>query len=206
MKQALVVGLMAILASTVCVANQAAIDLKHQLQGCTTMRANFKQVIKDHHNHPLQYSSGNMMLKRPGLFRWYTHQPNRQLLVVQGDKLWVYDIDLEQLTINRLDWYSVPAMLLTNLVPDLEKSYTISEKVGKDNHDYWFTLTPKFDQDNFIWIKLLFNESKLLQMNFKDKMGQTFIINFSHIVLNKPLRHSLFQIKPPLGVDVIDNS
>lgn len=183
-------------------------ELTKHLNGFTSMKANFKQTIVNDKNKPVQNSSGSMVLKRPGLFRWYTHQPNRQILVVKSDKLWIYDLDLEQLTINRLNLQqdSAPAVLLSDTSDNFAKIYTISSKPGKAKNSVWFTLVPKSEQDNFVWMKLLFNDSKLLAMQFKDKMEQTSKIKFSNIILDKKIQEKVFTIKPPKDVDVIDNT
>ena len=183
-------------------------DLEQQLKGFTTMKANFKQVMLNEKGKPMQNSSGSMVLKRPGFFRWYTHQPNRQILVVKKDKLYIYDIDLEQLTINEMNMQqdSAPAVLLSDSTSNLDDVYTITQKPGKAKESTWYILNPKAEQENFVWMKLLFKKSRLLNMDFKDKMGQVTKIKFSNIVLNKPIKEKIFEIKPPKNVDVIDNT
>ena len=113
------------LSSATIAATDAVTQLMKHLDSFTSMKANFKQVIVDENNKPVQNSSGSMVLKRPGLFRWYTHQPNRQILVVKDNLLYIYDIDLEQLTINPLavEQDSAPAVLLNQSHADFSQNY-----------------------------------------------------------------------------------
>ena len=97
-------------------------------------------------------------------------------------------------------------MLLSDSNDDLSQIYTITEKPGKTKKSVWFTMVPKKEQDNFVWMKLEFSGAKMLSMQFKDKMGQISKIKFSNIVLDKSIKDKVFTIKPPKGVDVIDNT
>lgn len=194
--------------SYVGAATQAAIDLKQHLDACSSMKANFKQVVISSTDKPLQQSSGSMVLKRPGFFRWYTHQPNRQIIVVNDEKAWIYDIDLAQLTINHLDLQedSALAILLSHSKGNFDQRYQIRKKVSSSKKAVYFTLIPKSEHDHFTWIKFLFYDKQLVGMDFKDKMGQISKIKFSNIVLNKKINENIFKINPPKDVDIINNT
>jgi len=194
--------------SIYAIASDAQEQLQNHLSGLKTMKANFKQVIVDENNLPIQNSSGNMVLKRPGYFRWYTHQPNRQILIVNRQKLWIYDIDLAQMTINDIDTRqgSTPAVLLSDDTQRVVDLYKVSVKSTKSLDAHWFTLIPLSNEENYQWMKLSFKNSQLLKIELKDRMGQITKIQFSQIVLNKPVKNSLFQLESVSNVDIIDNT
>ena len=119
----------------------------------------------------------------------------------------IYDIDLEQLTINKVDEQgkSVPAILLGDSDQEIERAFSVSVKDGKSAADRSFTLTPKNNSDDFVWVKFVFNKGKLIAMQFKDKMDQKTVIEFKNIQMNKSINSAVFQVKPAAGVDVINN-
>ncbi len=184
----------------------ASDDLTQLLNNIHTMQAGFSEVIKDTKGKTLNRSEGKMSLQRPGKFRWDVISPNPQLIVTNGKKLWIYDADLEQLTIRFLgkEAGEAPALLLSNTNETLAKDFNV-EAV---NHSaiQWFLLKPKDKSSMFESIKLGFENQQISQMQLRDHLGHVTAIEFKQIVLNKSLSQSLFDFKAPAKVDVIDET
>ena len=187
-------------------ASTAETQLAEMLTSFSNMKANFNQVIKDNEANVLQKSSGSMAIQRPGKFRWYTHQPNRQLIIADKDKLWIYDIDLEQITTQNMPEQadSAPAVLLNDSIEQIKQFFSIKSQRGSKKGK-WFTLQPKDKHDSYAWVKLYFINNHLEKMQFKDNTDQVTRIQFSNVRLNKPLKNQLFEMQIPKGVDFIDN-
>jgi len=185
-------------------ANSASDTLTGLLNNIRTMQANFSETVKDTKGKTLNQSQGKMSLERPGHFRWDVTQPNPQLVVTNGKKIWVYDADLEQVTIRYLQKESgeVPALLLSNTNETLEKDFRVDMTNEADTQ--WFLLTPKDKSSLFELIKLGFKNRQITQMQLQDHLGHVTLIQFNHIVVNNNLSPALFNFKAPAHVDVID--
>ncbi|MDF3054777.1 MAG: outer-rane lipoprotein carrier protein [Gammaproteobacteria bacterium] len=181
-------------------------DLSQLLTNFQSMQADFKQTIYDQNQKPLQKSMGNMALKRPGQFRWETKQPTPQLLLTDGNYVWIYDIDLEQATKQKADTgnQNNPASLLSGSIKDIERRFEVST-IQKPGKIQWFRLVPKDDSDMFQWIELGFADGKLSSMKLNDKLGTLSVFDFSNVRINPTLNASLFTFKVPKGVEVIIN-
>lgn len=103
--------------------------LSAMLNNVHAMRADFVQTIYDNRNKAIQQSSGHMALSRPGKFRWEVVKPIPQLIIANGSRLWVYDKDLEQVTIRVLQEGAgdAPALLLSHVNTQIGKDFTVSE-------------------------------------------------------------------------------
>jgi outer membrane lipoprotein carrier protein len=144
----------------------------HSLQG------DFTQTTFDQHNHISQRSQGTFAIQRPGKFHWDYTAPYQQLIVANNKKVWLYDSELEQVTVKRLDEAAVD---------DLE----------------WVELTPHEKNTSFEHIRLGFDQHNLRTMELIDNFGHTTRLEFSHVQRNPQLATSLFEFTPPPGVDVI---
>ena len=113
------------------------------LQKAETLTGRFSQLSLDGTGTQLQETSGEMALKRPGQFRWHTDEPMEQLLVSNGKKVWLYDPDLEQVTIQTLDQRltHTPALLLSGDVSAINENFEVSHQEAGEVVD--FTLKPK---------------------------------------------------------------
>ena len=143
------------------------------------------------------------MIKRPGMFRWVSNQPTKQILIASGDALWIYDVDLQQATKQRLSSRTRidPAMLLSGSVKNLESAFIVTMKTKKQQTT--FTLKPKDSNYGFGKVEMIFDSKKLTAMTVLNNLSQTTEFKFSNIKLDKPLLDSLFNFKAPKGVDVI---
>lgn len=187
-------------------ADPASDALTQLLNNIHTMQANFNEVIKDTKGKTLNQSQGKMSLERPGKFRWDVTQPNSQLIVTNGKKIWVYDADLEQLTIRYLskEGGEAPALLLSNTNETLARDFRV--EMLNDSTIQTFILKPKDKGSMFETIKLGFENKQIKQMQLADHLGHVTVIQFNHIVVNNSLSPSLFNFKAPAKVDVIDET
>jgi outer membrane lipoprotein carrier protein len=177
--------------------------LRAFLAETVTLEARFSQVLLEADSDRAQVSEGSFYLHRPQRFRWDYASPAPQLVVADGEHLWLYDPDLEQATVRRLDdgLSSTPAMLLSG-DGALEDSFRIGAAYREDGLD-WVELAPVSDAADFAAVRVGFEQGLLASMELMDALGQTTVIRFSDVRVNPPLDAQLFQFSPPNGVDVI---
>src|ERR1700704_4788654 len=157
-----------------CIAARAAsIDtLKAFLQQTTSGKARFAQIIVDKNLKQLQQATGTMQFSRPGKFRWEYEKPYEQVIVGDGTRLWIYDKDLNQVTVRKLDRAlgASPAALLAGS-NEIDKSYTL-KSVGAEGGLDWLEATPRTQDTAFERIRLGFGQNGLEAMELKDQFGQ----------------------------------
>ncbi|MES2821843.1 MAG: outer membrane lipoprotein chaperone LolA [Pseudomonadota bacterium] len=173
------------------------------LNQAQTLTARFSQLTLDGSGTQLQETSGELVLKRPGLFRWHTDEPQQQLLVSNGEKVWLYDPDLEQVTIQTLDQRltHTPALLLSGDVSQIRENFAITFKEGGDVVD--FILKPKGKDSLFDSLRLSFRNGVLNDMQLIDGIGQRTNILFLGVKMNEALDSKQFTFEIPEGTDVI---
>lgn len=182
-------------------------ELTVLLNGIKTMRAGFTQTVFDNHGKAVMKSNGSMALERPGKFRWEVTKPMPQTIIANAERLWVYDPDLQQVTIRSLKTEAgeAPALLLSHQNAALESDYkiqTLSEKDGLR----WFVLKPKKNDNMFASVKMGFAKNELKEMLLDDQIGHSTRVQFQKIEMNTSLPSSLFVFKAPAGTDVIDET
>ncbi|AEA84208.1 outer membrane lipoprotein carrier protein LolA [Stutzerimonas stutzeri] len=173
------------------------------LNQAETLTGRFSQLSLDGSGTQLQETSGELALKRPGQFRWHTDAPMEQLLVSNGKKVWLYDPDLEQVTIQELDQRltHTPALLLSGDVSTISENFEVSHKEAGDVVD--FTLKPKAKDTLFDNLRLSFRGGVINDMQLIDSVGQRTNILFMGVKMNQPLKADLFTFEIPDGADVI---
>ncbi|GGH91549.1 outer membrane lipoprotein carrier protein LolA [Pseudomonas fluvialis] len=184
-------------------ADAASARLSDLLGKAETLSGRFSQLTLDASGTHLQEATGQMELKRPGLFRWHTDAPLEQLLVSNGQQVWLYDPDLEQVTIQQLDQRltHTPALLLSGDVSKIGENFTIEFKEAGDVVD--FILRPKARDTLFDTLRLSFRGGLINDMQLIDSVGQRTNILFMGVQLNQPLAAERFTFEIPAGVDVI---
>ena len=195
------------LLSSCCLAassETAVQQLNAQLQAMNSLSAHFKQTIHDHTGILLQQAEGSLTVKRPRRFHWLTEQPYKHLVVTDGQQLWLYDIDLEQITQQTFtaDLDKTPALLLSGEVKQISQQYQVSVTEAADK-TLTFTLIPNQPDNLFTQLSIRFNNRQLLGMTLKDSFEQLTTIVFSDLKLNADIADSLFNFVPPDGIDVI---
>lgn len=169
----------------------------------TSFSAGFTQVVYDADSNPLQQSAGEVFLKRPGRFIWNYTSPSPQKIVADGSSVWLYDIDLEQVTVSPLaeQGAGTPLSLLMGDKP-LEQEFVLRPLGNSDGID-WVELKPKTDHSDFELVFLGLNEKGLAAMELRDSFGQATQIRFTNFNPDIPLDDAAFRFVPPAGVDVI---
>ena len=182
------------------VAVQRLTELLNQAQ---TITARFSQLTLDGSGTQLQETAGQLVLKRPGLFRWHTDAPMEQLLVSNGEKVWLYDPDLLQVTIQALDQRltHTPALLLSGDVSKIRENFDISHKEGGNVVD--FILKPKSKDTLFDSLRLSFRNNVLNDMQLIDSIGQRTNILFLNVKMNEPQDDAQFTFDVQADADVI---
>ncbi|AYC33096.1 outer membrane lipoprotein chaperone LolA [Pseudomonas cavernae] len=200
----LLIAVLSIAAVHAQAADQAAIQrLTEMLNKAQTISGRFSQLTLDGSGTQLQETAGDMTLKRPGLFRWHTDAPMEQLLVSNGEKVWLYDPDLQQVTIQTLDQRltHTPALLLSGDVSKISENFEISYKEAGDVVD--FTLKPKATDTLFDTLRLSFRKGVINDMQLIDSVGQRTNILFFGVKLNPTVDAGQFNFQIPAGADVI---
>lgn len=186
----------------------AAADLTTMLNDVRTMQASFTQTVYDNHGKAVQVSHGQMALQRPGKFRWDVKKPIPQLIIANDSKLWIYDPDLEQVTIRSLQHAAgeTPALFLSHVDNTLQNDFTVQSVVAKPKEWEWFKLIPKKSDSMFASIMMGFGQQQIQEMRLQDHLGHTTVIQFDKAKVNTALAGSLFIFKAPANVDVIDET
>lgn len=182
-------------------------SLKTFVDQALTFRADFSQTVLDQNFRVTQKASGNMIFERPGKFRWTYDQPYQQLIVGDGERIWFYDQDLDQVTVRQLDLAlgSTPAALLAGN-NTIERDFDLLEINAQEGQLKWLEAVPKSRDSVFELIRLGFSQEGLLrEMVLRDSFGQVTWLIFSKIEQNPVLSPNLFQFTPPAGADVISD-
>ncbi len=194
-------GLLFLWGSQACseTTNQA---LQVKLNAIRTMSASFNQVVKAK-KHALSHSSGTMALSRPGRFRWQTHQPMAQTVIADGHRLWVYDVELEQVTVKKQNpgLGGTVGLFLSGYNDTLARDFEVTRQFNGQHDD--FDLRAKSNKANFQRVKLMFVGNALQGIVLFDQLGQQTDVRLSHVNINQTLAPALFQFKAPKGVDVV---
>jgi len=171
-----------------------------------TLQADFDQQVVDSGDNIQQSSQGHMWIQRPGRFRWDYKTPYRQQIVADGERLWSYDEDLEQVTVQRVSEVltSTPAMLLSGDQP-LEDVFVIEEQ-APGNSARQVLLTPISADSNVTAIILQFDGGTLLSIRALDTFGNTTTFSFTNLERNRELDPGIFRFEPPANADVVGDA
>jgi outer membrane lipoprotein carrier protein len=177
--------------------------LRSFIAATASAQGEFTQKVYDRKKKLTQEASGTLAFQRPGKFRWTYAKPYAQLIVGDGAKVWVYDEDLNQVTVRRLDRAlgSTPAALLAGS-NDFERAFKVSDQGEKDGLE-WVEAVPREKDSNFETIRMGFGFSGLEIMELADTFGQTTVLKFTVLQRNPKLAATLFAFVPPKGADVI---
>ena len=186
-------------------AQASAIEkLKTFIAATHSAQANFTQEVLDQNGKRIQSASGVMQFQRPGKFRWTYQKPYEQIIVGDGAKFWLYDVDLNQVTVKKLDAAlgSSPAALLAGS-NEIERGFTLKESGNREGLD-WLQATPKGQDSSFSSVYMAFNDkASLVIMELNDAFGHKTVLRFDHMQTNPRLPAQQFKFTPPEGVDVV---
>ena len=189
------------------VSNSAMADgvssLRDFFNNTATMRAQFSQVVNDKQGRKIQEVNGTMQLQRPNKFRWDYKKPYEQQIVSDGKQVFLYDTELQQVTIRELSKSlgSSPAALLAG-GEAVEKSFTLKNAIRKDGLT-WVLALPKDKESGFDRVLLGFKADKLRKMELYDSFNHITHITFDEVERNPILQEATFLFTPPEGVDVV---
>ncbi len=166
-------------------------------------RADFEQKVYDRSRKLVQESKGSFSFLRPGRFRWAYAKPHPQLIVGDGERVWIHDEDLNQVTVWTMARAlgSTPAALLAGSA-NLERAFELSDAGGRDGLE-WLEARPREREAGFERIRLGLGVAGVEAMELLDHFGQTTVLRFSNVARNPRLDAGLFRFTPPKGADVL---
>jgi outer membrane lipoprotein carrier protein len=191
-------------AGTAGVAAGATLDrLREFVRETQTARAQFTQTVVDRAGRTTQSAQGEFLLSRPGKFRWTVDKPYKQLIVGDGEKIWFYDEDLQQVIVrgSRDALGATPAALLAGR-EDVEKAFSWQDLPASDGRD-WLAATPPAKDAAFAEIRRGFDARGLVALELLDAFGQRSSIRFTAMQRNPKLPSETFRFVPPKGADVL---
>ena len=183
-------------------ADDAEKRLKAALKNMDNLTAEFKQTLRDEDKKVVQQSRGTLALQRPGKFSWIYTDPFEQRIVADGSELWIYDVELEQVTVKPMDagLSNAPIMILMKQ-SDVAQQFTISE-VGQRKFLYWVELKPNASDLEYNTIYIGLEDGNVKAMELQDQFGQSTQIVFENLRVGVVHNPATFKFVPPPGVDV----
>ena len=185
---------------------QAAEELAKSLQAIESLSAQFEQRAPARHGR-INVETGDMLIKRPGQFRWETNTPFKQIIVSRDQKVWIVDTDVYMVVIKKQDETlgPTPVQLLSGDASEFLKDYQVV-RVGDKNKELVYTLRPLINSELFEQLDVTFIKGELSSMTLKDSLGGKRHISFSNVMINTAVDNSKFQVTIPKGFDVIDET
>jgi outer membrane lipoprotein carrier protein len=170
-----------------------------------TATARFEQQVFDRTGKAVEKASGTFAFQRPGKFRWVYDKPNKQVLVGDGARLWIYDPDLNQVTVKRIGQAisSTPAALLAGK-DDITALFTLRDAGTADGLS-WVEATPKAQDTGFERVRLGLQGRTLAAMELHDQLGGRTMLRFLDLKANAPVAADSFRFTPPKGADVLED-
>lgn len=193
-----------------------ATSLQKLLQPLDNLQGKFSQQQFDIDGELLQQSEGDFALQRPGKFSWHTALPFEQQLVSNGQRLWLYDPDLEQVSIQTIDanLQQTPALILSSNAEQLSANFEIVEtsvegkadlNVKKNTQNREFLLLPRQTDPVFERLILVFKDDVLSDLNVHDSLGQLTQFKLLNVIANTKMAATQFEFEIPAGTEVISN-
>lgn len=204
--QSALLTLSLLLSQSVLAADSASEKLTIFLQSVVTFKAQFEQVVLGPQGEVIETAQGQFILERPGKFRWDYLNPYPQEIVADGVRIWFYDVDLEQVTVQPQQeaLTDTPATLLSGeMLPD--EKYQVTDLTSDDGYA-WVELIPKDADSNFQSVRFAFDDQGLRQMIMRDSFDQYTRLIFSDVSENIELDEKTFVFVPPEGVDVVGDA
>jgi outer membrane lipoprotein carrier protein len=201
-----IVVLTMLLSFTLSAADSATAKLNAFVKNVVTYKANFQQTVLDPQGNVMEKAQGVFVLERPGKFRWDYQEPFPQHIVADGQRIWFYDVDLEQVTVKAQQeaLTDTPATLLSGNSLPTDK-YIVTEVPSEDGM-LWVELVPRNIDSSFQTIALAFDQYGLRTMIMKDSFDQRTRLVFSQAQENPLLAKDTFVFTPALGVDVVGDT
>jgi outer membrane lipoprotein carrier protein len=183
-------------------ADDATERLNLALKQMDNLTADFKQTLLDEDKNVVQQSRGTLALQRPGKFAWTYIEPFEQRIVADGSELWIYDVELEQVTVKPMDegLSNAPIMILMKQA-DVTEEFDVHE-VGQRKFLYWVELVPHASDLEYTHIYIGIDGDRVRAMELQDQFGQSTQIVFDNLRVGVVHDPATFKFVPPPGVDV----
>jgi outer membrane lipoprotein carrier protein len=174
--------------------------------GLHALRGDFSQTVYDAHGNITGTSHGTLALEAPRLFRWQVTDPYQQLIVADGKKVWVYEPDLQQVTVR--DQGATEAHSPLTVLTDLSQLDSEFKATDAGSHDglAWLRLVSRGKDPQFDYAEIGFDATGPRRMVFKDTLGNRTEIAFSRWQRNPSLPADTFTFVPPRGTDVVGDA
>ena len=169
-----------------------------------SLRARFTQTVFDEGGARLDESRGTVAFRRPWRFRWDYEAPGAQVIVADGENLWWYDVDLEQVTVRPVAaaLEGTPASLLAGPDPRAGRRFRVAA-LGPVRGVDWFELLPRAADPAFRALRVGLQGEELRALEMEDGFGQTTRIDFFDVEAGPSLADELFRFAPPPEADVV---
>lgn len=185
-------------------------DLESFIKGVKSGKAEFSQVVtapaKEGQVARSKVSSGTFEFLRPGRFKFTYKKPFEQTIVADGQTLWLYDVDLNQVTSRKQVQAlgSTPAALIASSadLKALQADFALADAADKDGLQ-WVQGAPKAKESQLQSVRVGFKQGQLAVLEILDSFGQRSVLTFQSFAANAPLDAAAFQFKPPAGADVV---
>lgn len=186
----------------------AVTRLQNILRQTETLTAAVLQLQMDQDGRELQENRSQLVVRKPQSFSWKITEPYEELMVTNGEVIWRYEPDLDQVTIQNFDddIDRTPLMLLNGDAASIAASYAVTAVSIPDSERNRFILVPVKSGSLYERLSLTFNGPVLEEMQFEDSLGQRTSLTFSEVVRNEPVADAQFHFEPPPGIEVIDNT
>jgi outer membrane lipoprotein carrier protein len=183
-------------------ADDAGQRLTLALKQMDNLTTEFKQTLLDEDKNVVQQSRGTLALQRPGKFAWHYTEPFEQRIIADGSELWIYDVELDQVTVKPMDQglANAPIMILMKQA-DINEQFEVSE-VGQRKFLYWVELLPHAGDLEYTHIYIGIAGDQVQAMELQDQFGQSTQIVFENLRVGVVHDPATFRFVPPPGVDV----
>lgn len=184
-------------------ASTAIDQLEQLMSGFSNYSANFEQYTEDEKGLRGEISKGSMNIKRPNSFRWKTTTPFPQLIVSDGNVMWIYDADLEQATRKKVSQSETngAALILNGDVQAITEKFNVTQIIDREREKL-FELLPK-QEGNFEKIQFFFANGVIQELMLVDLFGKQTTIILTKAKINQKFKPDLFKFNPPPGIDVM---
>ena len=178
--------------------------LQRNLENYASLTGQFTQIISSEKSQHIQSSAGEFWIQKPNRFRWHYSTPYVQKIISNGEKLWIYDEDLEQVTIKEAS-ESIESSPLAVIVgaTSLDTAFDVTPVDGLDNLQ-WLRLIPNAEANSFEFIEVGFKNGLLSKMRLKDNFGQTTYLTFTDVMVDTSIDTNRFEFAVPEGADVFN--
>jgi len=184
-------------------------DLIEKLNEIKSVTADFSQETRDQSGTTVNLSQGQLGVASGGKFNLQTREPFEQHIISDGEDLYTYDVDLDQVVVQPLikDPTQVPILLLGNANQEVLAQFDVQTLNATDDEtqDQAFQLRTNDSSSVIEWINLGFKDGLPVAISLRDSLGQTTVIQLTHVTLNTELAAERFVFVLPEGVDLIDD-